>query len=131
MVTIVRIRTFSVFLVAALESAGCNQPAHTLQGAARTEVFTTASCATVEVAHVPSTDVPEFREDVYAAEGCGMRWRMACGSQYVTRCAKHSRHCQTKLEWDCSNIQPVPFDTSDEELRTRVTRPDDMNILGS
>jgi hypothetical protein len=110
---------------------GCNQPVHTLQSAARQEVFTTATCAAVDVSHVPSSDVPEYREDVYVAEGCGMRWRMACGSKYVTRCRRHTNHCSTKLEWECNDIQPEGPDVSDEELRTRVVRPDDMNVLGS
>ncbi len=110
---------------------GCNQPAHTLLEASRSEVFTTATCGTVDVSHVPSSDVPEEREDVYVAEGCGMRWRMACGSKHVTRCARRSNHCTTRLEWECSDIQPEGADVSDDELRTRVTRPGDMSILGS
>ncbi len=127
----VRIRTFVFFGGIFSFVAACNPPAHTLYEAAHQEVFTTATCSEVEVSHVSASDVPEAREDVYAAEGCGMRWRMACNSERVKRCKRHSSSCTNKLEYTCSDIQTENPNVSDHELRTRVTRPDEMNILGS
>ena len=111
---------------------GCNPPAHTLGVAARQEVMTTATCPNVEVSHVPWTDVAGQREDVYLAEGCGNRWRMTCESKYVTVCPRRSRKgCRVERQWSCENVQPEDASTTDEELRARVTHPDDMHILGS
>jgi len=121
-----------VFFGGLFSTVACSQtPPYTLLHAARTEVMTTASCGSVEVEHVSASDVPEQREDVYAAEGCGMRWRMACGSQYVRHCKRHSNRCWTQREWDCSDIQPEDLETTDDELRTRITRPEKIDILGS
>jgi hypothetical protein len=127
----VRIRTLWVLAVVGALVLGCDPQAHTVYQAARQEVFTTATCEAVDVSHVPASDVPEYREDVYVAEGCGMRWRMACGSKYVRHCKRHSSTCTTKLEWDCSDIQSEDH-PSDDELRSRLTRPDDeSSFLGS
>ena len=116
-----------VFLV-----CGCNVPAHTLSVAARQEVMTTATCRNVEVEHVPWTDVAGQREDVYVAEGCGNRWRMTCESKHVTVCPRRSRkNCHVELQWSCDNVQPEDFETTEDDLRARVTHSDDMNILGS
>ena len=111
---------------------GCNVPAHTLSVAARQEVMTTATCPNVDVEHVPWTDVAGQREDVYVAEGCGNRWRMTCESKHVTVCPRRSRkNCHVELQWTCDNVQPEDVETTEDDLRARVTHPDDMNILGS
>jgi hypothetical protein len=111
---------------------GCDVPAHTLSVAARREVMSTATCTNVEVEHVPWTDVAGQREDVYVAEGCGNRWRMTCESKHVTVCPRHSSHgCHVELQWSCDNVQPEDVETTEDDLRARVTHPDDMNLLGS
>jgi len=104
----------------------CSQTAHTLNGAARQEVYSTATCASIEVSHVPAWE----RDDVYAAEGCGNRWLMTCESKHAVICPRHSRHCHQELQWTCDNVQP-DSEMSDDELRARVSHPDDMNVLGS
>jgi hypothetical protein len=111
----------------------CAPVAHSLQRAAVGEVYSTASCANLDVSHVPTDDVSTRRDDVYVAEGCGMRWRMTCGSKYVSVCPRrHSstRQCRTELQWSCDNIQSED-DPSDDELRARISRPSDVNVLGS
>jgi len=116
---------FALLLVA------CSQPAHTLSAAARQEVYSTATCPTVEVSHVPASDIAGDREDVYVAEGCGMRWVMTCESKRALVCPRRSRHgCRDELQWSCDNVQP-DREVSDDELRARVVHPDDMNVLGS
>ena len=103
---------------------GCAPSAFTLQQAAKTEVFTTASCASLDVSHVAPDDVAARRDDVYTAEGCGQRWRMTCESKYVSICKRRSRHCRTRLVWSCENIQPDGDPTSDDDLRARVVHDD-------
>ncbi len=121
------VATFALLLM------GCNQPAHTLQRAATSEVYSTASCPSIEVSHVPSSDVATTREDVYVAEGCGTRWRMTCEEKLVRVCPrrryKPSLQCHNELQWSCANIQSESAET-DEALRARVTH-DDMNVLGT
>ena len=110
---------------------GCSAPARTLSVAARHEVMTTATCANVEVEHVPLTDVAGQREDVYVGEGCGNRWRMTCESRRVTVCPRRSRrNCHVELQWTCDNVQPEDVETTEDDLRARV-HTDDMNVLGS
>lgn len=111
--------------------AGCYLPAHTLNVAARREVMSTATCPNVEIDHVPWTDVAGQREDVYVAEGCGNRWRMTCEMHHVTVCPKHAHNCHVEQQWSCDNVQPEDLETSEDDLRARVTHPNDMNILGS
>lgn len=97
--------------------AACAPQSFTLQQAARGEVYTTASCPSLDVSHVPASDVASEREDVYVAEGCGMRWRMACESKSVEICPRHSRRgCRTRLAWSCDAIQPET-EMTDDELR--------------
>ncbi|HEY1959133.1 MAG TPA: hypothetical protein VGH28_26145 [Polyangiaceae bacterium] len=99
--------------------AACTPQAFTLAQAARGEVYTTASCPTLDVSHVPANDVPEYREDVYVAEGCGMRWRMACESKYVEICKRRGRNCRTRLAWSCADVQPET-ELSDDQLRALI-----------
>lgn len=120
-----------VFLCVAL--LGCTEPARSLHQAARQEVYTTASCPSIEVSHVPVTEVAIRRDDVYVAEGCGERWRMTCGEELVKVCPRRHRRgpCHEELHWACNDIQPEA-DATDDELRTRVTHHDeDMNVLGT
>jgi len=98
----------------------CTPQSFTLLQAARGEVYTTASCPSLDVSHVPPSDVASYREDVYVVEGCGMRWRMACESKYVEICPHRSRHgCRTRLAWACDGVQPET-EMTDDELRELV-----------
>lgn len=107
----------------------CNVPAHTLSVAARREVMSTATCTNVDVEHVPWSDVAGEREDVYVAEGCGMRWRMTCGSERRRVCPRRSRKsCEDRVVWACANIQPEDA-ASDDELRDRVVHDDATFLL--
>jgi len=119
--------------VASWALVGCEQPAHTLQRAATSEVYSTASCPNVEVSHVPSNEMATEREDVYAAEGCGMRWRMTCEEKEVRVCPRRrynpNMKCHDERQWSCANVQSESAAT-DDELRAHVTH-EDLNILGS
>jgi len=97
----------------ALFFVACQPTARTVHEAARDEVFSTSTCADIEVSHVPAWDVASERDDVYLAEGCGFRWRMTCGSERVRTCPRRSqRSCSTHLRWACANIQPDEDDHS-------------------
>jgi len=117
------------FWVGTLVALAACQPAGTLHQAATSEVLSTSTCENVDVSHVPVYDVAAGREDVYVAEGCGMRWRMTCGSERRRVCPRRSRKsCEDRVVWACANIQPEDA-ASDDELRDRVVHDDATFLL--
>ena len=58
------------------------------------------------------------------ANGVQLRARQTLASVTLTSCTN-------KIEYTCSDIQTENPGVSDDELRTRVARPEEMNILGS